>query len=253
MKRHRLSVSQHGSFFDVKFRVSYVSIPEEEKEAYYEPKDDQHRNSNRSNSDIAEIYTDDEKRLHMDHLRPPPSEHEPDLYDDTREDDKEAPLEAVDDHMDTDVEPPSREEFDWDIVDDDDSLLEENKVTQTKLGNSRLFKCLASNSSSITWIFNIIFGLIVIGVAIIIHVVYDDLEKPEGSAEPSNISMSLELWFTWLAFMWIISVAMHFLVEVIPWWIKTFCKVFMPSKTEITRMRLAVSSRHAIAVLIQCY
>jgi hypothetical protein len=156
---------------------------------------------------------------------------------------KEADIQ--DEHIDTDIEPQTGEQFDWDIVDDDDSLLEENKVTESKIGNSRLFKCLASNSSSIAWSLNIILGLIVIGVAIIIHVVYDDLEKPDSSVGPSNISLSLELWFTWLAFMWIISVAMHFLVEVIPWGIKTFFKIVMPSKTEITRMRLAVSVTNA--------
>ncbi|GAB5592855.1 hypothetical protein Unana1_07755 [Umbelopsis nana] len=196
--------------------------------------------SDNSNSDIVERYTDDEKRSGMDHLKHPKSDYQsPDFYDDTMEEIKESQLETVDDRLDIDFEPPSAEEFDWDVVDDDDSVLEDNKGTQAKLGNSRLFKCLASNSSSIAWTFNIVLGMVVIGVAIIIHVVYDDLEKPAASIGPSNISMSLELWFTWLAFMWVISVAMHFLVEVIPWGIKTFCKIVMPSKTEITKMRLA--------------
>lgn len=198
--------------------------------------------SDNSNSDIVERYTDDEKISGMDHLKHPKSDYQShDLYDDTMEEVEESQLEAVDDRLDVDFEPPSAEEFDWDVVEDDDSLLEDNKGTQAKLGNSRLFKCLASNSSSIAWTFNIVLGMVVIGVAIIIHVVYDDLEKPAASG-PSNISMSLELWFTWLAFMWVISVAMHFLVEVIPWGIKTFCKIVMPSKTEITKMRLAVST-----------
>ncbi|KAI8575355.1 hypothetical protein K450DRAFT_262205 [Umbelopsis ramanniana AG] len=208
----------------------------EEKDVYIDPKSLTHH-SDKSNSDIVERYTDDEKRLHLDDLnRHTDEEEDPYTHGDPTEL-KEADIQ--DDHIDTDVEPQTREQFDWDIVDDDDSLLEENKPTESKIGNSRLFQCLASNSSSIAWSLNIVFGLIVIGVAIIIHVVYDDLEKPDASVGLSNIALSLELWFTWLAFMWVISVAMHFFVEVIPWCIKTLFKIIMPSKTEITRMRLA--------------
>lgn len=213
----------------------------EEKDIYIDPKSHT-QHSDKSTSDIVERYTDDEKRLHLDDLdRQTDEEDDPYTHDGDTGSTELKEADIHDEHVDTDVEPQTGEQFDWDIVDDDDSLLEENKVTESKIGNSRLFKCLASNSSSIAWSLNIIFGLIVIGVAIIIHVVYDDLEKPDSSVGPSNISMSLELWFTWLAFMWVISVAMHFLVEVIPWGIKTFFKIVMPSKTEIIRMRLAVS------------
>ncbi|KAM3584215.1 hypothetical protein VKS41_003037 [Umbelopsis sp. WA50703] len=143
---------------------------------------------------------------------------------------------------DTDGEGPHHaDEFDWDVVDDEDSVLEDeqDKITTSKIGNSALFKCLQSNSSSISWILNIILGLILIGVAVIIHVIYDDLRRDPTQADLPVIAIHLELWFTWFAFMWVISVCMHFLVEVVPWGIKTFTKVLMPTTTEITRMRLA--------------
>jgi hypothetical protein len=207
----------------------------DEEEVYIDP-NEHLRNSGDPDHDIVEKYVDDEKPIHLDDLNHPYDEADP--YLDSSTEIKEADI--LDDHADTDVEQHG-EQFDWDVLDDDDSILEENKVTESKIGNSRLFQCLAHNSSSIVWSLNIVLGIIVIGVAIIIHVVYDDLDKPAYGQEPSNISMSLELWFTWLAFMWVVSVAMHLLVEVVPWGIKTFCKLFMPSKTEITRMRLAVS------------
>lgn len=205
-------------------------------------------------SDILERYTDDEKKMLEEQQQfhaSPEQAHKiqnrtEDVDDHLYEKDIHDPVTGYDDANDTDIETPHHaDEFDWDKVDDADSVLEDEqeKPTTTKIGNSALFKCLQSNSSSISWVFNIMLGLILIGVAVIIHVIYDDLRRDPTSADLPVIAIHLELWFTWLAFMWVISVAMHFLVEVIPWGIKTFTKLIMPTTTEITRMRLAVSTR----------
>lgn len=211
-------------------------------------------------SDILERYTDDEKKMLEEqqefHATPEQAHRIQNRTEDVDnrlyEKDIHDPDTGYEDPNDTDVENPHHaDEFDWDKVDDADSVLEEDKEnpTPTKIGNSALFKCLQSNSSSISWVFNIILGLILIGVAVIVHVIYDDLRRDPNAANLPLIAIHLELWFTWLAFMWVISVAMHFLVEVIPWGIKTVTKLILPTTSEITRMRLAVST----TFLLQCF
>ncbi|KAG0167865.1 hypothetical protein DFQ30_005564 [Apophysomyces sp. BC1015] len=55
----------------------------------------------------------------------------------------------------------------------------------------------------------------------------------------SMISYNLELWFTWLTFMWVISTVSQLGVELVPWVIKRFAGALRPGTTEVLRMRLS--------------
>ncbi|RCI03035.1 hypothetical protein CU098_003374, partial [Rhizopus stolonifer] len=52
-------------------------------------------------------------------------------------------------------------------------------------------------------------------------------------------SYGLQLWFTWIAFMWCIGFMSQILVELIPWAIKKSMGYLRPQSTEVLRMRLS--------------
>ncbi|KAI8890820.1 hypothetical protein K501DRAFT_328372 [Backusella circina FSU 941] len=124
------------------------------------------------------------------------------------------------------------EEFDWaGREDDEDGEKEDNH--EGALTKSSVFICLSKNSSWIAWTCIILFALCLLAIDIAVFVVY-----PHRN-EVSLVSYNLQLWFTWLAFMWCISFMSQVAVEVVPWGIKKLVGYLRPHSTEVLRMRLS--------------
>lgn len=127
------------------------------------------------------------------------------------------------------------EEFDWaGRDDDDDGDKPDDDNHDGALTNSSLFICLSKNSSWIAWTCIILFALCLLAIDVAVFVIY-----PHRS-EVSLVSYNLQLWFTWLAFMWCISFMSQVAVEVVPWGIKKVAGYLRPHSTEVLRMRLSV-------------
>ncbi|KAI8987979.1 hypothetical protein BDF20DRAFT_832865 [Mycotypha africana] len=137
------------------------------------------------------------------------------------------------------------EEFDWGGHDDDDDEDtrnkskgdededdEGNKKKKGALTKSGVLICLNENSSYIAWSFIIFFGLAIIAVDVAIYITY---HKKVVSAA----SYSLQLWFTWLAFLWWIGLLSQIFVELVPWAIKKAVGLFRSQSIEVLRMRLS--------------
>ncbi|KAF7731964.1 hypothetical protein EC973_007069 [Apophysomyces ossiformis] len=126
-------------------------------------------------------------------------------------------------------------EFDWAGVDDEDD--ESGDIDKQQDRSSESFAkhwmllCLSKNSSYIQWSCIVFFALILIAVTVAIWVVY--------AQRISMVSYNLELWFTWLTFMWFISTMSQLGVELVPWAIKRFAGALRPGTTEVLRMRLS--------------
>ncbi|KAI8138112.1 hypothetical protein BJV82DRAFT_632645 [Fennellomyces sp. T-0311] len=120
------------------------------------------------------------------------------------------------------------DQFDWAGDDEDDDPADKTKDKQSQPG---IVLCLSRNSSYIAWSLLILFALILIAVDVAVFVVYD--------SNPSMVSYNLQLWFTWAAFMWVISMVLQVVVELVPWAIKRLVGVLRPQSTEVLRMRLA--------------
>lgn len=131
-------------------------------------------------------------------------------------------------------------EFDWNGKEDDDEEQdmkdEEEKKKAGALGNSSIFICINKNSSNIAWTCIILLALIFIAIDVAIFVVYRE--------RISMTSYGLELWFTWIAFMWCIAFMSQLVVELIPWLIKKLVSFIRPQSIEVLRMRLSVSRKN---------
>lgn len=129
------------------------------------------------------------------------------------------------------------DEFDWDDKQDDDVEQdikdEENKKKAGSLANSSVFICMNRNSSKIAWTCIILLALIFIAIDVAIFIVY--------KRRISMTSYGLELWFTWIAFMWAIAFMSQIVVELIPWAIKKIVSFIKPESIEVLRMRLSVT------------
>ncbi|KAJ8663636.1 hypothetical protein O0I10_000884 [Lichtheimia ornata] len=120
------------------------------------------------------------------------------------------------------------DQFDW-AAGGDDEEEEDDKVKSKK--SSALILCLSRNSSYIAWSLLFLFALVLIAVDVAVFVVYQD--------HVSMVSYNLQLWFTWAAFMWCISMVLQVVVELVPWAIRRLVGLLRPQSTEVLRMRLA--------------
>ncbi|CAO3702980.1 unnamed protein product [Rhizopus stolonifer] len=126
-----------------------------------------------------------------------------------------------------------REEFDWTGKDEGDEEVEKKDDKKGALVNSGLFICLSNNTAPIVWTCFILLALIFIAIDIAIFVAYNRREQV------TMTSYGLQLWFTWIAFMWCISCMSQLLVEIVPWAIKKLVNLLRPQSTEVLRMRLS--------------
>lgn len=130
-------------------------------------------------------------------------------------------------------------EFDWAGREDDDDEMdkkdEDDKKKGGALSRSGVIICLSKNSSHIAWSCIVLFALIFISIDVAVFVVYKKRE------DTSLTSFSLQLWFTWITFMWCIGFMSQFLVELVPWAIKKGVGYIRPQSIEVLRMRLSVS------------
>ncbi|KAI7905740.1 uncharacterized protein BX663DRAFT_500745 [Cokeromyces recurvatus] len=128
------------------------------------------------------------------------------------------------------------EEFDWEGKDDDEEEDDEKKENSTSsrrntLARSGVIICLNQNASHIAWACIILFALIFIAIDVAVFVVY---------RHRVNItSYGLQLWFTWITFMWCIGFMSQIFVELVPWAIKKGVGFFGSQSTEVLRMRLS--------------
>lgn len=130
------------------------------------------------------------------------------------------------------------EEFDWTGREDDDDEMDKKDEDDSKkkrgaLAQNSVIICLNKNSSHIAWTCILLFGCILIAIDVAIFVSYRD--------RVSGTSYGLQLWFTWLCFMWWIGFMSQILVELVPWAIKKAVGYLRPQSTEVLRMRLSVS------------
>ncbi|KAL9539677.1 hypothetical protein MBANPS3_010130 [Mucor bainieri] len=128
------------------------------------------------------------------------------------------------------------EEFDWTGREDDDDEMDkkdedDGKKKRGALAQNSVIICLNKNSSHIAWTCILLFGCILIAIDVAIFVSYRD--------RVSGTSYGLQLWFTWLCFMWWIGFMSQILVELVPWAIKKAVGYLRPQSTEVLRMRLS--------------
>ncbi|KAG1143699.1 hypothetical protein G6F37_003295 [Rhizopus arrhizus] len=126
------------------------------------------------------------------------------------------------------------EEFDWAGKDEDEEKKEEDdKSERGALVKNGLFICLSKHSEPIAWACIVLFALVFIAVDVAIFVVY----RRRGVVSTS--SYGLQLWFTWIAFVWCIASLSQIFVEIVPWAIKKLVNWLRPQSTEVLRMRLS--------------
>ncbi|KAI9342433.1 hypothetical protein BD770DRAFT_329768, partial [Pilaira anomala] len=119
--------------------------------------------------------------------------------------------------------------FDW-----DDLSSEEDTDEQHVYGNRRhCFLCLSSASSKLSWICFLILTAISVAVCVAVFVTV----KPQQ--DPTMVSYNLALWFTFVAFMFCITLVVQMIVEVIPWVIRKIATLLVPKRSEIVRYNLA--------------
>ncbi|KAI7863039.1 Mechanosensitive ion channel-domain-containing protein [Spinellus fusiger] len=142
------------------------------------------------------------------------------------------------------------EEFDWGGQDEDDDDEHEKKGQSEKKQKKRfthsgVFICLSNNSSTIGWTCVFLFACILIAIDISIFMNYRHRHRE------SMTSYHLEMWFTWISFMWCIGFMSHIFVEVLPWAVKKGAAYLNPNNTEVLRMRL--SYYMALRKFIKCW
>ncbi|KAI9243860.1 hypothetical protein EDC94DRAFT_572733 [Helicostylum pulchrum] len=120
------------------------------------------------------------------------------------------------------------DDFDWDDEDDDD----ENDTSV--VGNRpHFFLCLSSSSSKLSWICFLVLTAISVSVCIAVFVAV----KPQQ--DPTMTSYNLALWFTFIAFMFCITLVMQMVIESIPWLVRNIAAIVAPSKSELIRFKIA--------------
>lgn len=139
------------------------------------------------------------------------------------------------------------EEFDWAGREDDDDEMdkkdEDNKRKGGALATTGVIICLSKNSSAIAYACIALFTVILLAIDVAVFVVYQRRDQV------SITSYGLQLWFTWIAFMWCIGFMSQIFVELVPWAIKKAVGILRPQSTEVLRMRLSVSVlKHEISL-----
>ncbi|KAI9249525.1 hypothetical protein BDA99DRAFT_524024, partial [Phascolomyces articulosus] len=123
------------------------------------------------------------------------------------------------------------DQFDWAGGDEEDEDEDEIAEKKRRKKQSGIILCLSRNSSYIAWSLLILVALILLAVDVAVFVVYED--------NITWVSYNLQLWFTWAAFMWCLSMLLQVTVELVPWAIKRSVGILRPQSTEVLRMRLA--------------
>ncbi|CAO3672408.1 unnamed protein product [Rhizopus stolonifer] len=125
-----------------------------------------------------------------------------------------------------------REEFDWASKDEDEDIKEPEKEAGALTQNG-MFICMSKHSEPIAWSCIILFALIFIAIDVAVFMVY------RKHSQVTLSSYSLQLWFTWIAFVWCIAAVSQVFVEVLPWTVKSLVNWLRPQSTEVLRMRLS--------------
>lgn len=140
------------------------------------------------------------------------------------------------------------EEFDWAGKDEDEEKKEEDdKSERGALVKNGLFICLSKHSEPIAWACIVLFALVFIAVDVAIFVVY------HRRGVVSTSSYGLQLWFTWIAFVWCIASLSQIFVEIVPWAIKKLVNWLRPQSTEVLRMRLSVRWQEHFFLVYSCF
>ncbi|KAI9306202.1 hypothetical protein BJ944DRAFT_53929 [Cunninghamella echinulata] len=124
-----------------------------------------------------------------------------------------------------------RDNFDWagrDDAEEDDDF----KKGKHRKSLFICLSCLSKNATYIAWTLIFIFALCLIAVDVALFMVHIDNDS-------GTVSYNLQLWFTFLAFMWCIGFLSQIFVELVPWLIKKFVGFLRPQHTEVLRMRLS--------------
>ncbi|KAI9245923.1 hypothetical protein EDC94DRAFT_590298 [Helicostylum pulchrum] len=123
------------------------------------------------------------------------------------------------------------DDFDWDDDDDDD---DDDDSDRFQVGSQlHFFLCLSSSSSKLSWICFLVLTVISVSVCIAVFVTV----KPQR--DPTMVSYNLALWFTFIAFMFCITLVMQMVIESIPWLIRSIVAIVAPSKSELLRFKIA--------------
>lgn len=119
--------------------------------------------------------------------------------------------------------------FDWNQ--DDESI--EDHVYSPKAGPKTQRFISLIHKSWFQRLMVLFLAIVLMTITIFIHV----MDQENSTA----VTINLELWFTFITFIYVMAIAMHCLVEIIPGLIKHFVKKTTPTTLEILKMRLAVS------------
>ncbi|KAI8990281.1 hypothetical protein BDB01DRAFT_848352 [Pilobolus umbonatus] len=135
-----------------------------------------------------------------------------------------------------DIDSPNKHgEFDWSGKEDDDEELDrkENEANKKRgiLARNSVIICLSENQSYIAWFCIVLFGLMLISTDVVLFYVFHD--------EVSMLTYNLQLWITYVTFMWCIVFLSQIAVEIIPWAIKKGAHYLRPQTTEVLRMKLS--------------
>jgi hypothetical protein len=127
--------------------------------------------------------------------------------------------------------PEGDEEFDWN---QDDEAVEDHAYKRKIDRKDRPFTFFLYEK----WFKRCVVAFIdlaLIAVTAVLNVYY--------AGRQNDVSLNLELWFTFLSFIYTMAIVMHYFVEIIPGIIKRFVKKMTPTTLEIFKMRLAVSGK----------
>jgi hypothetical protein len=127
--------------------------------------------------------------------------------------------------------PEGEEDFDWNR--DDDTFEDHAYKKKMDRKDQPLTFFLYGKYGKWFKRFIIVFiGLALIAVTAVLNVLY--------AGRQNDVSQNLELWFTFLTFIYVVAIVTHYFVEIIPGVIKRFVKRMTPTNLEIFKMRLAV-------------
>ncbi|KAI9026412.1 hypothetical protein CLU79DRAFT_789018 [Phycomyces nitens] len=126
--------------------------------------------------------------------------------------------------------------FDWGGRDDEDEEdKHEGKHAKNKkhIASANILFCLSRNASNIQW------GCLILTAAILLAVCVSVWEIYGHKNQVTITSYGLQLWFTWLAFIWCIGMATQILTETVPWFIRKIGTTLRPQATEALHTRLS--------------
>ncbi|KAL0098069.1 hypothetical protein J3Q64DRAFT_1859456 [Phycomyces blakesleeanus] len=128
------------------------------------------------------------------------------------------------------------EDFDWGGRDDEDEedRREDKRIKDKKsLVSTHLLFCISRNASNIQWICLILVAAIFLAICVAVWEVYGH------RGQVTTTSYGLQLWFTWMAFMWSIGIFTQIMTEAVPWFIRKIGTSLRPQSTEALRTRLS--------------